>query len=104
MTAQIARRAGFFGAIGVSLLIGGCGSPASEALRVTLVGIDSAYCPHERRVEIWRLLAGDWRVAEGDLLAAEVDLGGLDESIRQILAGEISGRVIVKPTADKTDS
>lgn len=64
---------------------------------VTLAGIDSAFCPHDRRVELWRRLAGKWRVPDLESLATEIGLEGLDAAVERILAGKMIGRTIVNP-------
>lgn len=84
-------------------LVGGVDLPLSVhpfILRgVTLAGIDSAECPYERRVELWNRLASDWKLSNLDAFAEEVDLGGLHTKIEAILAGQIQGRIIVRPVA-----
>jgi putative YhdH/YhfP family quinone oxidoreductase len=84
-------------------LVGGVDLPLSVhpfILRgVTLAGIDSAECPYDRRVELWNRLAGPWKLDQLEAFAEEVDLGGLHAKIEAILAGQIQGRVIVRPVA-----
>jgi putative YhdH/YhfP family quinone oxidoreductase len=66
---------------------------------VDLVGIDSPECPADRRRAVWQKLAGEWKPAGLELLAREVNLKELDSSIQQILAGQVTGRILVTPTA-----
>jgi NADPH:quinone reductase-like Zn-dependent oxidoreductase len=84
-------------------LVGGVELPLSVhpfILRgVTLTGIDSAECAYERRVEVWNRLAGPWKIHQFEEIAEEVDLGGLHAKVEAILAGQIMGRVIVRPAA-----
>jgi len=61
---------------------------------VSLVGIDSAYCPMDTRRKVWSKLAGDWKI-DLESLATEVGLDGLDEQIGLILKGALKGRVVV---------
>lgn len=61
---------------------------------VSLVGIDSAYCPMDERRKVWSKLAGEWKI-DLDGIATEVTLGGLDEQIDLILKGGQKGRVVV---------
>ena len=61
-----------------------------------LLGIDSANCPMEQRLEVWRRLAGEWKPSLPEELVREIDLGGLDEAIDAILQGGTVGRVLVK--------
>lgn len=62
---------------------------------VSLVGIDSAYCPMDARRKVWSRLAGEWKIDALDGIATEVTLDGLDEQIELILKGAQKGRVVV---------
>jgi acrylyl-CoA reductase (NADPH) len=64
---------------------------------VTLAGIDSARCPREPRLEVWRRLMGPWRVALPEELVTTVTLDGLAERVESILAGRVLGRTLVVP-------
>lgn len=66
---------------------------------VTLAGIDSAKCPREPRLEVWRRLTGDWRVELPDTMVQEATFAELPSRVEQILAGQIAGRVLVRPEA-----
>ncbi|MEM8864870.1 MAG: YhdH/YhfP family quinone oxidoreductase [Planctomycetota bacterium] len=66
---------------------------------VTLAGIDSAKCPREPRLEVWKNLAGPWSVELPEDLITEIDLDGLADRIDTILAGQVAGRTLVKPTS-----
>jgi len=84
-------------------LVGGTELPLSVfpfILRgVALVGIDSATCPQEIRRRLWLRLAAEWKPDQlEDIATAETDLAGLDEHIERILAGQVTGRVLVRPT------
>ncbi|MBE3590632.1 MAG: oxidoreductase [Firmicutes bacterium] len=89
---------------GTVALLGNAGGAAFETtvfpfiLRgVSLLGIDSAYCPMERRRELWRRLAGEWKPPALDLIASEeVDLDGLPDALGRILRGGLRGRVVVR--------
>jgi len=111
------RWAGMVDTVGGELLVSGikatqpfgvvtcCGMVASTELHLTifpfilrgltLAGIDSQGCPMERRRRVWRRLAGDWRPAGLEGMATVVGLGGLDPYIHAILAGRVTGRVVV---------
>lgn len=67
---------------------------------VTLAGIDSAKCPREPRLEIWRRLAGDWRIDLPDDLVTTITLDDLPERVEQILAGGVAGRTLVRPATE----
>lgn len=64
---------------------------------VKLAGIDSDQCPMPKRRELWTNLASDWKPTELDMLARTVTLNGLPAEVETILAGGISGRVVVQP-------
>lgn len=111
------RWAGMVDTVGGDLLVSGikatqpfgvvtcCGMVASTELHLTifpfilrgltLAGIDSQGCPMERRQRVWQRLATDWRPAGLDRLATVVGLGELDPYIATILAGGVTGRVVV---------
>jgi putative YhdH/YhfP family quinone oxidoreductase len=61
-----------------------------------LAGIDSAWCPREKRIALWNKLATTWKPWMFDELATEITLEQLPERIAAILAGQIIGRVVVK--------
>ncbi len=64
---------------------------------VRLVGIDSAWCPADKRLEIWHRLATDWKSDHFDQIAQKtIGLSQLGDSVRDILAGQICGRIVVK--------
>jgi acrylyl-CoA reductase (NADPH) len=64
---------------------------------VSLLGVDSAQTPIKERTETWRRLASDLRPPHlEDALAHETDLDGLEAALTRILAGESSGRTIVR--------
>ncbi len=65
---------------------------------VTLVGIDSAKCPRESRLEIWGKLARDWKPEQLDGLAKEITLAEVPQVMDDLLAGRAAGRTIVRPT------
>jgi acrylyl-CoA reductase (NADPH) len=62
---------------------------------VSLLGVDSAECPDELRVEAWHMLANDWKPHNLFQIARTCNLEGLEEKIHMILAGRLSGRVVV---------
>ncbi len=65
---------------------------------VTLAGIDSVFCPMPERLALWARLASDWKILDLERLVSKtVALDQLDEPINAILAGQITGRVVVKP-------
>jgi acrylyl-CoA reductase (NADPH) len=81
-------------------LVGGMELPLSVypfILRgVTLAGINSATYPAKDRPTLWAKLAGPWKPKLLDELATEVALTELELKIQDILAGRVTGRVVVK--------
>lgn len=85
-----------------------CGNVASAELPinvypfilrgVSLVGIDSAYCPMDVRKKVWAKIAGEWKIDRLDLITTEITLAELDKNIELILRGRQKGRVVVNMT------
>jgi acrylyl-CoA reductase (NADPH) len=63
---------------------------------VTLAGIDSAWCPLERRVALWNRLATDWRLDSLEDLVTETSLDEVARYVHRILAGDVQGRTLVR--------
>ena len=82
-----------------------CGNVASFELNTTvfpfilrgisLLGIDSASCPMDRRLRAWEKIAGDWKIDGLDRLCTEISLAELDSHIDLILKGRLKGRTVV---------
>lgn len=62
---------------------------------VSLLGIDSAQCPMEQRLEIWRKLASEWKLDFLTSIAQTIILEQLDQYLPAILYGKIRGRIVV---------
>jgi acrylyl-CoA reductase (NADPH) len=65
---------------------------------VSLIGIDSVLQPYQARVAAWKRIA---ELFDRDVYASfvkEIGLGDLPDAAREILAGEIRGRLLVNPT------
>jgi putative YhdH/YhfP family quinone oxidoreductase len=62
---------------------------------VTLSGIDTGWCRRERRLELWRLMAGEWKPPRLAEVSKQVELKDVDEPVQRILAGQIAGRTVV---------
>ncbi len=62
---------------------------------VSLCGIASADCPHDKRHKIWELLAGAWKPDSLERMLIEIELEQLPEYVERILAGANVGRVVV---------
>ncbi len=63
---------------------------------VTLCGIDAAWGPIPLRHETWQRLAGPWKPEDLESMAQFVGLKDLPPKIDEILAGQITGRVVVE--------
>ncbi|MBX3444214.1 MAG: YhdH/YhfP family quinone oxidoreductase [Planctomyces sp.] len=63
---------------------------------VALQGIDSAWCPEDRRREIWRRLSEEWRLDGLSELATTIRLADVPGSVREILEGRVRGRRVVR--------
>jgi len=100
--AGLVKRTVIGGAVAACGLVGGSELALSVfpfVLRgVSLLGVDSQHTAMAERREVWRLLAGDWRLDPLGVpgLVNEVGLEELEGPIRQILAGDSIGRVLVR--------
>jgi acrylyl-CoA reductase (NADPH) len=65
---------------------------------VTLYGIDSAKCPREPRLEIWRRLSLEWKLHDLEFLRREATLSEVPAVVEEMLAGKLFGRTLVRPT------
>ncbi len=65
---------------------------------VTLAGVDSVYCPQERRRAAWDQLATDIDFAKLNLMSSEIGLGDVLTAAPDQLAGTIKGRIVVDVT------
>jgi putative YhdH/YhfP family quinone oxidoreductase len=96
-------------AMGVNACVAACGLVGGAELSlsvypfilrgVILAGVTSQNCPATLRREIWSRLASDWRLNDLDAIARVVSLPDVDQPVRQILAGQIRGRVLVRVAA-----
>ena len=64
---------------------------------VSLLGIHSVECPRQWREDIWRRLSGEWKPRHLDLIATRtVTLDELPSACTDLIAGTVTGRVLVK--------
>ena len=64
---------------------------------INLLGINSVYVPHERRVRVWNRLATDLKPRHfEDIVTREVDMDGLGAVFDDYVAGKVTGRTVVK--------
>jgi len=91
------------GVIAACGLAGGMDLPASVApfiLRgVTLVGVDSVYCPTPDRLEAWRRLSQDLDIDKLDLITEEIALAQAIDRAADVLGGRVRGRIVVNTQA-----
>jgi acrylyl-CoA reductase (NADPH) len=64
---------------------------------VTLIGIDSVMQPFETRLAAWRRLADLFDLAGYRDLVQEIGLEALPDAARDILKGQVKGRILVRP-------
>lgn len=62
---------------------------------VTLAGVDSVMAPQALRQEAWRRLAKDLDLGKLESLSTEVSLEDAIGTAHKLMAGEISGRIVV---------
>lgn len=87
--------------------VAACGLTLSHELSTTvfpfilrgnnLLGINSAEIPMNERLQIWKHLASDWKPLLPESFSILCSLTGTLEKIDVILAGEMRGRVVVRP-------
>jgi acrylyl-CoA reductase (NADPH) len=63
---------------------------------VSLIGVDSVMQPYAARVTAWQRLAEIFDAAAYEPLVTEIGLAGLPDAAKQVLAGKVHGRIIVK--------
>lgn len=66
---------------------------------VSLLGVDSVMCPHERRMTAWARLATDLPQAHLASATTEIGLADVTAIGADILAGKVKGRVVVDVNA-----
>jgi acrylyl-CoA reductase (NADPH) len=88
------------GAVAACGLAGGMDLPTFVApfiLRgVSLLGIESVMCPQAIRREAWKRLASDLDRGKLQALTREIDLVEVVEAGKQIIEGQVRGRIVVK--------
>ena len=63
---------------------------------ISILGVDSVFCPMQKRLEIWDTLAEDINTPLLEKIVTETNFKGLPKILNEILKGEITGRTIVK--------
>ena len=90
------------GVVAACGLVGGGMAPVSAAALavrgVVVEGINSVFCPAPVRVAAWRRLAGLVTAADLAPLTTTIGLGDVPDHSRALLAGEVTGRVVIEVT------
>jgi NADPH2:quinone reductase len=98
--AWLTRTMGYWGSIASTGLTGGVDLHTTVMpfiLRgVSLIGIDSAMCPMETRVDVWRRLASDMKPRGLDSIAQTISFDELPRAFSTLLAGGARGRFVVQ--------
>ncbi|WP_239256220.1 acrylyl-CoA reductase family protein [Listeria ilorinensis] len=63
---------------------------------ISLLGIDSVYCPYDKRVEIWEKLADAYHVEQMDALVQKINFTDLPTALNKVTQGGITGRYLVQ--------
>lgn len=97
--ANVIKTLNYGGVVAAYGLVGGAELPLNVfpfILRgVSLLGIDSAQCPTQKRLLMWEKLASDWKLDNLDALAEDITLDDLDEAVDAMLQGQLQGRRVV---------
>jgi acrylyl-CoA reductase (NADPH) len=100
MLARVLTQMKYGASVAAVGLAGGNSLPATVIpflLRgVNLLGIDSVMKPYPARLAAWKRLVTDLPMDKLDALTAEADFDDLPRLGREILAGQVRGRVVVK--------
>lgn len=99
--ASVLSKISYGGSVAVSGLTGGTSVPTTVLpfiLRgVNLLGIDSVFCPAERRLKLWDRMAGDLKPHNLETLVdREVSLHELPQALSDILRSKTKGRILVR--------
>jgi NADPH:quinone reductase-like Zn-dependent oxidoreductase len=100
LLAWLTRTTGYWGSIASTGLTGGANLQTTVMpfiLRgVSLIGIDSAMCPMDVRVDVWRRLATDLKPARLESIAHTIALDELPHACATLLEGGARGRFVVQ--------
>jgi len=101
MLAAVLSQIAYGGSVAVSGLTGGTAIPATVLpfiLRgVNLLGIDSVFCPMERREKLWSRMANDLKPHKLELLVdREIPLEELPGALAEALQAKTHGRILVR--------
>lgn len=103
MLARVLGQMKYGGSVAAVGLAGGVGLPATVIpflLRaVNLLGIDSVMQPYDNRVRAWKRLAADLPMEKLENMVQQATLSDLPQLGRDILKGQVRGRVVVDVNA-----
>jgi len=103
MLARVLGQVKYGGSVAAVGLAGGAGLPATVIpflLRgVNLLGIDSVMQPYENRLRAWNRIAQDLPMDKLEAMIQPATLGDLPQLGRDILSGQVRGRVVVDVNA-----
>ena len=64
---------------------------------VSVLGIDSVFCPADRRLRAWEKIADEWKPKDLEIfIAEEVDLDGLGKVFPKLIGGKMQGRALLR--------
>lgn len=102
MLAELLKAVNYGGSVAACGLAGGSELNTSVfpfILRgVSLLGVESALYPNERRAEVWHRLATDMPAAAFDKITTVVRLDDVQAKARELLDGKVRGRILVDLT------
>ena len=103
MLARVLGRMKYGGSVSAVGLAGGAGLPATVipfVLRgVSLLGIDSVMQPYDNRLRAWERIANDLPMDKLEAMIHPATLGDLPALGKDILKGQVKGRVVVDVNA-----
>ena len=103
MLARVLGQMQYGGSVAAVGLAGGAGLPTTVIpflLRgVNLLGIDSVMQPYANRLRAWERIARDLPMDKLEAMVTPARLEDLPQLGRDILAGQVRGRVVVDPRA-----
>ena len=62
---------------------------------VSLVGVDSVYCPVAKRQAAWNDLAAEMDIEQLSDIAHTIGVGGVEDASKALMAGTVTGRYLV---------
>lgn len=63
---------------------------------VSLVGVDSVYCPVAKRQAAWADLANEMDISQLSDIAHTIGLADVEDAAKALMAGTVTGRYLVK--------